>query len=385
MVKDLRIKDLRMLKAKSSEKAKIITSLFFLVAGMFLSLHCTKRNEKTEKVPTYYGRRQEVAVRTIILQYGSNSNSKQVYINLPGIVVPKQSTFIQPKVSGKIVKMFVDVGYKVKRGQPLAKIDDRDYINFVERAKVEVERLKAQLKFAEISFRRAENLIATKSIPQSEFDSAKANYENIKEAYNSAVKTLEKAEIDLADTLVVAPFDGIIVEKRLDIGAFASPQTPIFLLQSENTYFVGKISERDLRNIKKAEEVQVFFPTLQKRYLGTIDRVKPSQDGRSYDLIVSFRESVPSNLQGIVSLPVSVLEGVYIPYESLIVTSDGEYVFSVSGNIAVKTKVDVIDQFGDYAVVKVPEGITEIISPVSERLYDGVKIKIIERRKIFED
>jgi Multidrug resistance efflux pump len=221
---------------------KSLPIVFFLF--VFFSCGKVRKNEKSTKVPTFQGKKDEVGVFVITLTKEKNSSSPS--ISFVGSTQPEQQSVISSKVSGRIVKLFVDIGFRVKKGQVLAKIDDTDYKNNLERARAELERIKAQLELAKINYERAENLIKTKSIAQAEYDNAKSNYQSLLAAYETAKKNLEKAEIDLNETNIVAPYDGIVVEKRADIGSFVGPQSPIFVIQSSKTFFLGKIAERDI-------------------------------------------------------------------------------------------------------------------------------------------
>jgi|UPI0003B31DF0 RND family efflux transporter MFP subunit len=360
---------------------------FAIVFLLFVFFSCGKGNKKgNEKVPTFQGKKDEVGVFVINLIREKNSSSPS--ISFVGSTQPERQSVVSSKVSGRITKLFVDIGFRVKKGQNLAKIDDTDYKNNLERAKAELERIKAQLELAKLNYERAENLIKTKSIAQAEYDSAKSNYQSLLAAYETAKKNLERAEIDLNETNILAPYDGIVVEKRADVGSFVGPQSPIFVIQSSKTFFLGKIAEKDITKLKIGDILDVEFPSLKKVVKGKVSSIKPASTGTGFDVIIDLSENVPANLLGIAHLEISQAEkfqtdGLYLlPYEAIYISQEGEFIFTADNGIARKIKISVIENFSDFALVKVPEGITQIISPVSDKLYDGQKVRIAGERRI---
>jgi RND family efflux transporter MFP subunit len=374
----------RSLKFIFMRKIKKSFAVVFLLSAFF-SCGKVRKNENNEKVPTFQGKKDEVGVFVITLTKEKNSSSPS--ISFVGSTQPEQQSVISSKVSGRIVKLFVDIGFRVKKGQVLAKIDDTDYRNNFERAKSELERIKAQLELAKINYERAENLIKTKSIAQAEYDNAKSNYQSLLAAYETAKKNLEKAEIDLNETNIVAPYDGIVVEKRADVGSFVGPQSPIFVIQSSKTFFLGKIAEKDITKLKIGDILDVEFPSLKKVVKGKVSSIKPASAGTGFDVVIDLSESVPANLLGVAYLKISQSDksqsdGLYLlPYEAIYISQEGEFVFSADSGTARKVKVSVIENLSDFALVKIPEGITQIISPVSDRIYDGQKVKIVGERR----
>jgi len=364
-----------------------IKKSFAVVFWLFVFFSCGKvrKNENNEKVPTFQGKKEEVGVFVITLTKEKNSSSPS--ISFVGSTQPEQQSVISSKVSGRIVKLFVDIGFRVKKGQVLAKIDDTDYKNNLERARAELERIKAQLELAKINYERAENLIKTKSIAQAEYDNAKSNYQSLLAAYETAKKNLEKAEIDLNETNIVAPYDGIVVEKRADVGSFVGPQSPIFVIQSSKTFFLGKIAEKDITKLKIGDILDVEFPSLKKVVKGRVSSIKPASAGTGFDVVIDLSESVPANLLGVAYLKISQSDksqsdGLYLlPYEAIYISQEGEFVFSADNGTARKVKVSVIENLSDFALVKIPEGITQVISPVSDRIYDGQRVKIVGERR----
>lgn len=365
--------------------------LFLAIMLLLIISSCGKKREAKEGDNIFEGKKNEIGVYVVNVE---NQKNFSAYLVFSGIVQSERSSQISSKVTGRIAKLYVDIGDRVKEGQLLAKIDDKDYRNAVERAKFDLERIKSQLELAKINFERAEKLIKSKSIPQAEYDSAKSNYESLKASYELAQKALEKAQIDLAETNIFSPYDGIIVEKRADVGTVVSPQVPIFILQSTKTYFLGKIAEQDLPKIRFGMKVEIDFPSIKRTIEGKVTSIKPTADtSRSgFEVIVELKERVPHNLHGIAKAKLDLYKEtknetseknvILVPYEAIYISSDGEFVFGVSDGKAKKIRIKIIENLQDFALVEIPEKITQIISPITDRIFDGIKVKIIGEREI---
>lgn len=177
-------------------------------------------------------------------------------VGLTGTLEPDEETCVASKVSGNVQKIFVDRGSMVKKGDPLVQLDPTDARNNLAEGEASAEELrvklglkkgvdafdptnmpdvkvvKTTLDLAERNFHRYESLIKTNVIARTEFDKISTEYDAARNQYEQVqrqarqtyqsykteltkVTTLRQA---LADTLIVAPFDGMVVEKMTAVG-----------------------------------------------------------------------------------------------------------------------------------------------------------------------
>ncbi len=88
---------------------------------------------------------------------------------------------------------------------------------------------------AKLDFDRATHLYDSQSLTKPDFDSARAQYDATQEQLKSARALTSEAEIALRDTSLVAPFDGEIIKKAVEMGAFVGPGVPLFALAKTDT------------------------------------------------------------------------------------------------------------------------------------------------------
>lgn len=164
-----------------------------------------------------------------------------------GQIVGKDEVKVQSKVSGNVVEKFVTGGQQVEAGQPLYRIDSRQYESAVLQARASLAQSQATLNNAQTDLYRYQQLLASKAIAEQ----AVANQQAQVNAYDAAAAAnyalLMKAQQDLDDTVIYAPMSGQLSVDDVAVGTFASAgQTNLVTIGSSNpVYAQFSISESD--------------------------------------------------------------------------------------------------------------------------------------------
>ncbi len=141
----------------------------------------------------------------------------EVSHSLPGMVRAARRAELSFKVSGPLVALPVEEGQHVKKGDLIAQIQKRDFINSLKEA-------RARFLEADKQFRRYKDLYAKKQVSRADFDRYRA-------ARDVAAAKLEDASNALADTTLVAPFDGIVSKRFVENFQKVQAKQPIVNLQ----------------------------------------------------------------------------------------------------------------------------------------------------------
>jgi RND family efflux transporter MFP subunit len=158
-------------------------------------------------------------------------------LNASGYVTARRAATASSKVTGKVVEVMIEEGMRVKEGQVLARLDDTNVKASVEvaraqldSAKTAVEETRAQLKQAELEFRRTTELARQKIASQSDLDRAEADAKTLEARLARLERDVIVAEKQLAswqqqldDTIIRAPFAGIVTTKDAQPGEMISP------------------------------------------------------------------------------------------------------------------------------------------------------------------
>jgi len=139
-------------------------------------------------------------------------------IVLPGNVEPYMTAPIYSRTSGYVKKWYVDIGARVKKGQLLAEIDTPEVDQQLQQSRSNLATADANLRLAEITKNRYQELLKTNAVSQQDFDNASGTYN----ANNSIVQA-NQANVKQLETLqsfekIYAPFEGIVTVRNVDVG-----------------------------------------------------------------------------------------------------------------------------------------------------------------------
>jgi len=148
----------------------------------------------------------------------------------PGTFVPYEETTISAEGAGPIVDIKVDEGSRVTKGQVLILQDTVKAGLAVKQAEAMLAQAKANFARASADLERKQMLLDDKTIPQNQFDSFKAQADAAAAAVDAADTALALARRQLADLTTVAPYAGVIRERRVSLGTYARGGDPMLVL-----------------------------------------------------------------------------------------------------------------------------------------------------------
>jgi RND family efflux transporter MFP subunit len=144
-------------------------------------------------------------------------------LDASGYVVARRQATVSSKVTGKVIDVLVEEGQKVEADQVLAHIDDSNARAAVALVRAQAAELRVQLANAERERTRARDLAAKKLVSQSQLDSVEANADTLKARLETAARSVDVQQRQLDDTVVRAPFAGVITVKNAQPGEMISP------------------------------------------------------------------------------------------------------------------------------------------------------------------
>ena len=213
-----------------------------------------------------------------------------------GTLYPRSQFMVAPKVGGRLEKLMVNIGDRVKRGQLIAKIDDDEYLQQVDQAKAElevaearIEESKSSLDVARRELERVKALRQRDISSQSAYETAEAQFKAqnamfrvTQSQYSQQEAALRAAQIRLSYTIIRASWeDGdefrVVGERLVDEGSMLAPNSPIVsILENSVLKAVIYVIERDYPKIAPGQEAIVSTDAWPgKVFKGKIVRVAP--------------------------------------------------------------------------------------------------------------
>jgi HlyD family secretion protein len=224
------------------------------------------------------GRTSEVAPEITYVTVPVEKGTLKAEINSTGTVKARVEVQVGSQVSGTIKKLFADFESVVKEGDLIALIDPDTYSAKVGQAKANLLAAKARLAKSEVTLvdqartlRRKADLVKTHAISQQDYDTAETNVdaeraqvEVEKATVTQLEATLQEAELNLKYTQIVAPVNGVVTARNMDIGqtVTASFQTPVLFRIAEDLKVMQVYTSVDEADIGRVREGQTAIFTV---------------------------------------------------------------------------------------------------------------------------
>ena len=213
-----------------------------------------------------------------------------------GTLIPKSQFVVAPKVSGKLKKLYINIGDKVSRGQIVAQLDDEEYQQQVAQAEADLkvaranfEEARSALELAKKDLERAATLHQKGIYSDAQHDAVQAQYESQAARFKVAEAqvanreaALETARLRLSYTRIIATWETggnirYVGERYVDEGALLSANTPIIsIVELQPITAVIYATDKEYFRIKVGQEVTVASGVFPDRvFHGQVTRVAP--------------------------------------------------------------------------------------------------------------
>jgi RND family efflux transporter MFP subunit len=171
-------------------------------------------------------RAQTVPVPTAIV--GAKQQAGTSYLD--GVIQPVRQSTVSAQASGRIASFLVKAGDKVKAGQLLATIDDREAVVGQQRSQAQVDQANADLRNAQAHFERTKDLQAKGFISRAAMDTADAQLKSAQAQRDQAQAATRQTSLAQSFTRVTAPFEGWVLQTDAQAGDLAVPGKPLLVV-----------------------------------------------------------------------------------------------------------------------------------------------------------
>ncbi len=201
-------------------------------------------------------------------------------ISATGTINPISTIAVGTQVSGIISKIYVSYNDKVRKGQVIAEIDKTALLASLKEVEASQYRSKVQMEQAQKEYDRNKVLLKEQAITQVEYDQAYYAYLAAEANYNSAVYQADKARTNLQFATIIAPIDGVILSRDINVGqtVAASFNTPtLFTIAQDLTRMEiqANVDEADIGQVKTGQHVHFTvdaFP--DDNFTGTVQEIR---------------------------------------------------------------------------------------------------------------
>lgn len=349
-------------------------SKFSLIALLFVAVAaCKPAPEETKKAPNI------PLVSTTKVQIQSLAITEEAIGNLEGLIDPTLAS----EVNARIVKVHVNVGDKVKKGQLIASLDAGDYAMQRSEAQAEVGRIQAQLDHQAKTVARSQTLVDKHFISQNAVDNDLAQQTILKEQLAGAKARINTINYNGSKTNIYAPADGVIEKKIAGTGEFVRIGDPIVqIIGNQKLRAHIPFPEAMASKMKAGLTIKLTSPTSNTEVMTTIKEIKPlvMADSRSIDVIADVTNQPDWQAGASVNAQVILYqkEGVLVvPEQSIVLRPAGEVVYVISHQKAQQRIVQTGERkAGLVEVINGLEAGLEVAVDGASYLTDNVQVKI---------
>jgi membrane fusion protein (multidrug efflux system) len=232
-------------------KFPIARFLFFLTFVFFLSCREDKKSDP-EVIPTRSVNPSLEAEGFVVRSRPLAEN-----IEMPGTLMPYETTEIRPEISGRIVELNIPEGRMVSKGTLLVKLFDGDL-------QAQLKKLEVQLSIAEKTLERQKALLAISGISQQEYDLSQLEANNLR-------ADIELVKVNITKTRIIAPYAGKIGLKNISLGAYVTPTNILTTISQVNDLKLEfTVPEKYSENMTKGRQVVFSVEGNPKKFGATI-------------------------------------------------------------------------------------------------------------------
>ncbi|KQU89164.1 hemolysin secretion protein D [Ensifer sp. Root31] len=228
-------------------------------------------------------------------------------MNYSGVVRARTEMNLGFRINGKITERLVNVGDRVKSGDPLARIDATDYDLSVKSAAANLEAAERQVETTALVRARAEQLFARKVASQAQLDQATLSHNQAVATRDAASSALSQAKNQVTYTELVADRSGIVAAIAADVGQVVGSGTPVatVAVDGEKEVLIA-VPEVDVANFKPGMAVKAGFWSDQGLILdGKVREVAGSAEQPSRTFAV--RVSLPNDPRILLGMTATIL------------------------------------------------------------------------------
>ena len=215
-------------------------------------------------------------------------------VTIVGNLIGAATVEAVPRVNGRLQSVSVRLGDAVRRGQAIAKVEDREIQEQVNQAEAAykvsqatIRQREADLNLAQTNLERNRSLLERELLPRQTFDDTEARHQAAlaqldlaRAQFEQSKSRLDELKINLANTVISSPVDGFVGKRYLDPGASVSPNVPVASIVDIRTVrMVANVVEKDVKRLSIGMPAQVEVDAYPgEKFTGRVARIAPVFD-----------------------------------------------------------------------------------------------------------
>ena len=322
-------------------------------------------------------------------------------LSASGYVVPRRKAVVSAKIQGRLSELRVEEGSRVRQGEILARLESADYEAQVQRAAATVRRAEADLNENRRQLRLAEDLSRERVVSQDQLEAAQSRVQIAEAALAQARADRALQRAFYQNTLIKAPFAGVVVKKMAEVGESVAPIPPgvnistssgaiVALADLDTLEVEADVNESNVARLAPGQPAEVAveaFP--DRRYRAALRQIIPTADrtratvqvkvtilDKDTDLKPEMSARVtflqPENRPASASAP----RAITVPPEAVVTREGKSFVFEVrDGRARARQVTTGLARRGQVVVLEGLDGSERIVARPPATLRDGDPVR----------
>ncbi len=353
-------------------------------------------------------RHAQIAVETAVV-YSVYPSQALTLLNATGYVVAQRKASVASKATGRLEWLGVLEGSKVHAGEVIARLESSDTQAMRDQAAANVHvaeanlaQGRAELTQAEIGFRRSEALGEKNIISDSMRESAEARLAKARAAFagyeagiTAAQANLRVSEVAVEQTLIRAPFDGVVLTRHANVGDTITPFSQavdtkgavVTIADMDSLEVEADVAESSYLSIRVGQPVEIQLDAIPgERFEGVVNRIVPTVDRAKASTLVKIRfvqrdsRMLPDMSAKVAFLEREVAESerkpvLAVPMTAVFEVGEQQHVYVIEDGKARLRRVNLGAKVGDQIEVRDLNAGARVVIRPPEDIADGRAVK----------
>jgi RND family efflux transporter MFP subunit len=307
-----------------------------------------------------------------------------------GSIQPERKADLRAEVSAVVLQVLKENGEPVKRGDVLVKLDETSIRDSLMSADAAVRAAAQAFEQSQRALDRLKTLRASGMTTAQAMDDAEVRRNNAQSEVAAARSRLAAARQQVGRTVVRAPFDGIVSDRKVSAGDTAAVGKELLkVIDPASMRFEGRVSADKIAAVKVGQPVMFRVNGYgEQQFTGTVKRIDPSANDvtRQVEVLVGFNGSNQPHVAGLYAegrIDAVLSDGLTLPESALVRAGDKTYAWKVKGNALAKADLAVgarDARTGDYEIKGGVAAGDAVLRHPGSSLKDGQKVEMAASR-----
>ena len=277
-----------------------------------------------------------------------------------GVLYYERTSDVSTEVAGLVESIEVRQGDRVKKGDLLVRLNTEILDREISLTKKRIEQINLRINNTRKNFERLEKIYNKAGVSEKAYDDALYSYQDAQQEKQVTQESLEKFLIQKKRSLIKAPFDGIILTKNVDSGAWVQQGKQLVSIGSTNDLYVrAPVAEDMLQFIQLGDPVAVTINAFNKKVNGTIVNIDPVADVKTKNVFLKINipdlRLAAQNMSATVYVDASKKRKLSVLSRASIIKFQGkDFVYTIKDGKASILPVNIVTFMGDKVGVDNP-------------------------------